>query len=265
MKERVSKLFKDKFVLVMLVLGLLTIVAAAGTMTIHKGNSTEETPYLQMGESQKEIAEKEGALSETKVQVADLPDTQGTEKSRSVSRQIRKKPESEVQSPEMQSAPKDAVTEAEPAGAGQAAAAASSLNFTENSRMAWPVQGNILLDYSMDSTIYFPTLDQYKCNPGVVIQGEVSAPVKAPADGKVTAVGSNEEIGNYVVMDLGNEYSVTCGQLKEVQAEAGDYLEKGQILGYVAEPTKYYCVEGSSVYVELTHQGTPQDPVDFME
>ena len=59
MKERVNKLFKDKLVLVMLVLGLLTIVAAAGTMTIHKGNSTEETPYLQMGESQKEIAEKE--------------------------------------------------------------------------------------------------------------------------------------------------------------------------------------------------------------
>ena len=42
-------------------------------------------------------------------------------------------------------------------------------------------------------------------------------------------------------------------------------MEKGQILGYVAEPTKYYCVEGSSVFVEMTHQGKPVDPVDFME
>ena len=34
MKERVNQLFKDKLVLVMLVLGLLTIVAAAGAVRI---------------------------------------------------------------------------------------------------------------------------------------------------------------------------------------------------------------------------------------
>ena len=131
--------------------------------------------------------------------------------------------------------------------------------------MAWPVRGNVLLDYSMDATIYFPTLDQYKCNPGIVIQGEVSMPVAAPANARVSEIGNNEEIGNYAVLDLGNEYTVTCGQLKEIQAEAGDYLEKGQILGYVAEPTKYYCIEGSNVYVEMDHQGAPVDPLDFME
>ena len=37
MKERVNQLFKDKLVLVMLVLGLLTIVAAAGAVKITKG------------------------------------------------------------------------------------------------------------------------------------------------------------------------------------------------------------------------------------
>ena len=36
-KERGNQLFKDKFVLVMLVLGLLTIVAAAGAVRIQKG------------------------------------------------------------------------------------------------------------------------------------------------------------------------------------------------------------------------------------
>ena len=60
----------------------------------------------------------------------------------------------------------------------------------------------MLLDYSMDQTIYFPTLDQYKCNPGLVIQSDVSTPVGAPANARILEVGSNEEIGNYVVMDL---------------------------------------------------------------
>ncbi|MCI8830954.1 MAG: M23 family metallopeptidase [Lachnospiraceae bacterium] len=265
MKERANKLFKDKLVLVMMVLGLLTIVAAAGTMTIHRGNGAEETPYLQMGESQGEIAENKTAPPETKVQVAGPSNARESENSKQLAENTRKESQAAGKTPASNGTKAEQKIDAAPAGAGQGAAAAVNLNFTENSRMVWPVEGNILLDYSMDSTIYFPTLDQYKCNPGIVIQGEVSNPVKTPADAKVAAVGANEEIGNYVVLDLGNDYSITCGQLKEVQAEAGDYLEKGQVLGYVAEPTKYYCVEGSSVYVELTHQGAPIDPVDFME
>ena len=47
----------------------------------------------------------------------------------------------------------------------------------------------------MDQTIYFPTLDQYKCNPGIVIQSDVSAPVAAPANARVTEVGVSDEIG----------------------------------------------------------------------
>ena len=131
--------------------------------------------------------------------------------------------------------------------------------------MSWPVAGNVVLDYSMDSTIYFPTLDQYKCNPALVIQGEVSNPVYAPANARVTEAGVNEEIGNYLVLDLGNEYTAVCGQLKEVTAVEGEYLEKGQLLGYVAEPTKYYTIEGSNVYFQLSYQGKAIDPLDYLE
>lgn len=41
MKNKVKQMFRDKLVLVMLVLGLLTIVAAAGVVTIQRrGGST---------------------------------------------------------------------------------------------------------------------------------------------------------------------------------------------------------------------------------
>ena len=36
-KEKVNQMFKDKLFLVMLVLGLLTIVAAAGVITVQRG------------------------------------------------------------------------------------------------------------------------------------------------------------------------------------------------------------------------------------
>ena len=150
-------------------------------------------------------------------------------------------------------------------GADQAAATALVLNFNDASRLAWPVEGNIILDYSMDSTIYFPTLDQYKCNPALVIQSAPSTPVQAPANARILEIGANEEIGNYVTLDLGNDYTVVCGQLKEIDVLAGEYVEKGALLGYVAEPTKYYSIEGNNLYFELLYGGQPVDALDFLE
>ena len=248
MRDKVNQMFKDKLFLVVLVLGLLTLVAAAGIITVQRGRGTEANPYLEMPQ-QEMIAEEtpEGTLS-----------ADSSEKREEV-------PETARQEEAIAANPNREDDLAAEAGAGQGAALALVLDFTDTSRMLWPVRGNVILDYSMDKTIYFPTLDQYKCNPGIVIQSDVSTPVEAPANARVLEVGTNEEIGNYVVMDLGNDYAVTCGQLKEITAVQGEYLTKGQILGYVAEPTKYYSVEGVNVFLEMRHQGETVDPLDYME
>ena len=52
MKDKVNQLFRDKLILVTVVLGLVAIVAAAGTVSIRKGNEhLEESPYLEIRES----------------------------------------------------------------------------------------------------------------------------------------------------------------------------------------------------------------------
>ena len=53
--------------------------------------------------------------------------------------------------------------------------------------------------------------------------------------------------------------------LSEVSAVPGEYLEQGQVLGYVAEPTKYYTIEGSNVFFELTQDGKAIDPMGYLE
>ena len=110
-----------------------------------------------------------------------------------------------------------------------------------------------------------PDLDQYKVNPANVIQSEVSTPVSAPADARVVSVGTNEEIGNYVDLDLGNGYTAVCGQLKEIPVVENEYVRQGDLLGYVAEPTKYYAVEGTNVFFEFLKDGVPVDALDFLE
>ena len=259
MKEKVNQLFKDKLVLVMLVLGLLTIVAAAGAVRIRKGSQNmEESPYLEIKDPGEVIA---GNETESPY-AAESPDTD-VEPIREAGVGADSQVTEEISYP----AGTAEANLAETAGleAGVIANESLVLDFTENDRLMWPVVGNVIIGYSMDTTTYFPTLEQYKCSPANVIQSDVSTPVSAPADARVLEIGSNEEIGNYIRLDLGNDYTAICGQLKEIPVVENEYLHKGDVMGYVAEPTIYYSVEGVNVYFELLHGDEPVDALDYLE
>ena len=282
-KERGNQLFKDKFVLVMLVLGLLTIVAAAGAVRIQKGRENiGESPYLEIEDPDHVIAGDSNAGAEsggdtlagelaasgdeagngesagdgTAVGLADNENGTG---SGSFSDGISV-------DTGLADASDGTLTGANSmAEAGAAVSESLVLDFTDTDKLSWPVSGNIVLGYSMDTTTYFPALDQYKVNPANVIQSEVSTPVSAPADARVVSVGTNEEIGNYVDLDLGNGYTAVCGQLKEIPVVENEYVRQGDLLGYVAEPTKYYALEGTNVFFEFLKDGVPVDALDFLE
>lgn len=209
MKNKVRQLFRDKLVLVMTVLGLLTIVAAAGTVKIRKDNAQDgRNPYLDVPQTEGILAEEmpqnrleeNDGQAETRAQVAGSSDASYSVNNRDEADQ---KPMEEEKESSL--------------GAGAAAARALSYNGTD--RLSWPVQGNVILDYSMDSTIYFPTLDQYKCNPALIIQGDVSEPVAAPAEAQVTESVPMMR-SQLCCAGSGSGYTAVCGQLKDVQVAA---------------------------------------------
>lgn len=136
-----------------------------------------------------------------------------------------------------------------------------SLDFNEEDGLVWPIVGNILIDYSMDKTIYFSTLQQYKYNPGIVIAATEGETITAAADGRVISVAYDPQLGNTVVMDLGNQYELTYGQLDNITVSEGSYVATGDIIGSVAHPTKYYSTEGANVYFKLTKDGEPVNPM----
>ena len=143
-------------------------------------------------------------------------------------------------------------------------AAAPDINFTESSLMEWPVNGQVVLDYNMDNTVYFPTLNVYKLNPAVAISAEVGAPVAAVANGKIVSVLENEETGTTVTVDMGNGYQAVYGQLKDVPFQAEEYVTAGAVLGYINEPTKYYTEEGANLYFALSKDGVSLDPMEYL-
>ena len=140
-----------------------------------------------------------------------------------------------------------------------------TLDFHEEDGLVWPIVGDVLINYSMDKTIYFPTLQQYKYNPAIVIAATQGENISAAANGRVTSVGYDPVIGNTVVMDLGNGYELTYGQLENIIVSEGSYVNVGDGIGTVASPTKYYSVEGTNVYFKLTKNGEPVNPMSQLQ
>ena len=138
------------------------------------------------------------------------------------------------------------------------------LSFSVNDILDWPIEGNVILNYSMDQSVYFATLDQYKYNPAIIISGNVGDEVRAAAKGKVTSIKEDSKTGVTVTMDLGNGYEMICGQLDGLRVSEGDTVHRGELIGYVAEPSKYYVVEGPNVYFQLLKDGEPVNPLEYM-
>ena len=136
-----------------------------------------------------------------------------------------------------------------------------ALSFGDDDPLVWPVVGNVLVNYSMDKTVYFPTLDQYKYNPAIIIQANQGDMITAAAAGKVISVFEDPQIGKAVTMELGGGYEITYGQLEGILVSEGSYVAMGDMIAQVAAPTKYFSVEGTNVYFKLTKDGEPLNPM----
>lgn len=143
--------------------------------------------------------------------------------------------------------------------------AAQVLDFTEDSIMEWPVRGTVLVDYNMDETVYYPTLDQYRVSPAIALQAVEDAPVYAAADGQVLSVVQDACTGMTVTMELGNGYQAVYGQLKDLTVAEGDTVKEGEVIGNISAPTKYYSVEGPNLYFAMKKDGVPVDPFEYLE
>lgn len=211
-----------------------------------------------------ERAGEKRAQKERMAQEQQLEEKTTEEESYEASNVLEPKPQQTEPETESETVTVEPKQEAEPEET-QPTMEQGTLHFAAEEGLTWPVDGDVLLNYSMDSTIFFPTLQQYQYNPAIVIQGNVNDKVYIAAKGKITDISTNEVTGLTVTEDLGDGFSAVYGQLKEPNFEVGDLVEAGQVIGYVSEPTKYYATEGSNVYFELLKDGEPTDPFEYLE
>lgn len=138
-------------------------------------------------------------------------------------------------------------------------------NFTEDSTLAWPVQGDIIMGFSVNETVYYKTQDWYAISEGILIRSDIGTPVYCAADCTIGQITEHEKYGTCVKTDMGNGYFLYYGQLKEVELKSGETLKKGDLVGYVNRPSEYFELEDSHLYLQMIRNEKPVDPTNYLE
>lgn len=138
-------------------------------------------------------------------------------------------------------------------------------SYSEGTALVWPVEGKVILPFSMDTTVYFKTLRSYRVNPGILIASKEGENVLAAFEGVVESVKEDKEHGTTVTVIMGNGFKAIYGQLMNVTVAEGDTIATAQNIGEVAQPSSYYTEEGPHIFFELLKNGVPINPTILMQ
>ncbi len=253
-KDERPSFLRGKGAAVGIVICFVAVIAMVGAYTF---NNYQDRMDEQVAKAE-EQAEK---LTEDNSEETTADDIVLPEEDSSAEDMTEAEDQPDVQAEETPADTEESVDDTEAAGT----ASEAEVWFSEDSTLAWPASGAVLIGYSMDHTVFFSTLEQYKYNPALIIGGEVGETIAASAAGIVTNIEDTAQTGTTVTLDMGNGYSAVYGQLTDVPVSVGDYIASGETIGTLNEPTKYYSVEGPNLYFEILKDGEPVDPMNFME
>ncbi len=98
-------------------------------------------------------------------------------------------------------------------------------------------------------------------HPGLDIHAEIGNPVRASADGTVTAAGWSGGYGRVVDVDHGNGFSTRYAHLSAIEVRVGQSVKTGQIVGKVGSTGRS---TGPHLHYETRLRGEPVDPQKFL-
>ena len=108
-------------------------------------------------------------------------------------------------------------------------------------------------------------MDPFTSSPamhtGLDLHGETGDPVRATADGKVTAAGWSGGYGRVVDIDHGNGLSTRYGHLSSIDVRVGQSIRTGQIIGKIGSTGRS---TGPHLHYETRVRGDAVDPNKFL-
>jgi murein DD-endopeptidase MepM/ murein hydrolase activator NlpD len=128
----------------------------------------------------------------------------------------------------------------------------------------FPVEGEVIKNYSMDALVYSETMKDYRVHSGIDIASTVGAEVIAFTDGVVSAVSDDYFNGTTVVITHEQgvvSYYMNLDPTVAEGIEVGAEVLAGQPVGYVGTTARAEALDPSHLHFEIRVNGSNIDPL----
>lgn len=130
---------------------------------------------------------------------------------------------------------------------------------------SWPVEGEVLVIHSPTTPIWSETLEQWQVHNGIDLSAGMGEIVRAPADGKITALYKHELMGNTIEITHDRGYvSRMCSLATLELVQVGDPVSAGQGVSAVGDPAPAEYALGSHLHLEVFKDGVWIDPLRLL-
>ena len=130
----------------------------------------------------------------------------------------------------------------------------------------WPVSGEAQSAYSMEQLAFNATTRDWRTHDGVDLTAAEGAPVRAAANGTVTAVYDDELLGTTVVIGHDDGCVTYYQNLAATPVvSAGDKVEAGQTIGSVGRTALLEVGQDAHLHFAVRKNGASIDPETFVD
>ena len=131
---------------------------------------------------------------------------------------------------------------------------------------AYPVEGEILREFSMDELIYSETLDEWTVHQGLDIKAERTTVVKAAEAGTVVAIKNDPRYGLTVIIEHEDGYKTIYSNLLTTEFVVEDEkVEKGQSIGTVGNSAVFEIADEPHLHFEMLKYNEYVDPKLYLK
>lgn len=131
--------------------------------------------------------------------------------------------------------------------------AAENSSRSGSARFAWPAAGELSSPFGYRWG---------RVHTGIDIANDIGTPIGAARGGRVVFTGWQGGYGYTIVVEHGNEYSTLYGHLDSFAVRSGQYIQAGQIIGYMGDTGNS---TGPHLHFEVRLGGVPVNPMLYLK
>ena len=129
----------------------------------------------------------------------------------------------------------------------------------------WPVKGEVLRSWAVETLSYDETMGDWRTHDGVDIASPAGTQVIAPAGGTVSDLYTDDLMGTTVVILHADGVMSTCSNLAAVPTvEIGDPVRTGDVIGSIGQSAIAESTQPAHLHLSMTKDGESVDPLSYL-